>query len=77
MIIFRVLKGNSWKNARESNELNERISTAIQFARGGSTSTGDIEEQGPDPPPLGGEDDKHHPLAVDVGQGTERQDAPK
>jgi hypothetical protein len=41
MIIFRVLNGQSWRNARDSDDLMERISAAVRFAM--SPSTGAIE----------------------------------
>ncbi|KAH6913692.1 hypothetical protein BKA70DRAFT_1263739 [Coprinopsis sp. MPI-PUGE-AT-0042] len=43
MIIFRVLNGRSWKNARESNELTEKLSTTLRFATPHSNSTEDID----------------------------------
>ncbi|KAH6904103.1 hypothetical protein BKA70DRAFT_1298456 [Coprinopsis sp. MPI-PUGE-AT-0042] len=46
MIIFRVLNGQSWKNAHESNEMSEKLSTTLRFARPGSTSTHNTEAEG-------------------------------
>jgi hypothetical protein len=75
MIIYRVLKGNSWKNARESNALTERISTAIQFTRGGEMLKDDIEGEGPGHLPPRTEDDERHLLSVEMGQATNRRNA--
>ncbi|KAH6912336.1 hypothetical protein BKA70DRAFT_1535713 [Coprinopsis sp. MPI-PUGE-AT-0042] len=46
MIIYRVLNGQSWKNARESNELTEKLSTGFQFTRPCSSSTDEMEAEG-------------------------------
>ncbi|KAH6912331.1 hypothetical protein BKA70DRAFT_1267246 [Coprinopsis sp. MPI-PUGE-AT-0042] len=60
MIIFRVLNNQSWKNAHESNELSEKLSTTLRFARPGSTSTDDVDSkaEGMLPRALTSSDDK-------------------
>jgi hypothetical protein len=74
MIIFRVLSGRSWRNARESEELTERVLTAIQFARSGAASTIDIEAEGTEPAVVEIEDPKVLPLSM-RREATNQQDA--